>query len=83
MPLTSTDDCGTEADGCVSYDYCRYCYQKGAFTRECTMDDMIETCLQFLDEFNRQSGQQVTREEYRGMMQGFFPMLKRWRQPKD
>ena len=83
MPLTSTDDCGTEADGSVSYDYCRYCYQKGAFTRECTMDDMIETCLQFLDEFNRQSGQQVTREEYRGMMQGFFPMLKRWRQPKD
>ena len=47
------------------------------------MDEMIETCLQFLDEFNRQSGQQVTREEYRGMMQGFFPMLKRWRQPKD
>lgn len=27
MPLTRKEDCGTNADGSVNYDYCQYCYQ--------------------------------------------------------
>ncbi len=79
MPLTSDSDCGTNADGSINHDYCRYCYQKGKFLQDCTMDEMIEHCAQFIDEVNKQMPQPMTKEEYKQMMRGFFPMLKRWR----
>lgn len=79
MPLTSADDCGTNTDGSTNYDYCKYCYQDGKFLQDCTMDEMIEHCAQFIDEVNKQMPKPMTRDEYKQMMQGFFPMLKRWR----
>ena len=79
MPLTSDSDCGTNADGSINHDYCRYCYQEGKFLQDCTMDEMIEHCAQFIDEVNKQMPQPMTKEEYKQMMRGFFPMLKRWR----
>ena len=79
MPLTSDNDCGTNADGSINHDYCRYCYQEGKFLQDCTMDEMIEHCAQFIDEVNKQMPQPMTKEEYKQMMRGFFPMLKRWR----
>ena len=79
MPLTRAEDCGTKADGSISYDYCKYCYQDGKFLQDCTMDEMIEHCAQFVDEVNKNMPQPMTREQYVQMMQGFFPMLKRWR----
>ena len=79
MPLTSADDCGTNTDGSINYDYCRYCYQGGKFLQECTMEEMIEHCAQFVDEVNKQQPKPMTREEYKQMMQNFFPLLKRWR----
>ena len=33
---------GTEADGSKNQDYCLYCYKNGHFTKDCTMDEMIE-----------------------------------------
>ncbi len=44
MPLSGKEQCGTHADGSTHYEYCRYCYQKGEFLKECTMDEMIEQC---------------------------------------
>ncbi len=79
MPLTSVDDCGTNPDGSTSFDYCKYCYQDGKFLQDCTMDEMIEHCAQFVDEVNKNMPQPMTREEYVSMMRTFFPMLKRWR----
>ena len=91
MPLTRIEDCGTNADGstrsattgdaCQSknFDYCQYCYKDGQFLQDCTMDEMIEHCSQFVDEVNKNMPQPMTKEEYKQMMQGFFPMLKRWR----
>ena len=79
MPLTKNEDCGTNADGSTNYDYCQYCYKDGHFLQECTMDEMIEHCSQFVDEVNKQMPQPMTKEEYKQMMRGFFPMLKRWR----
>ena len=39
MPLDKPEDAGTEADGTLSGEYCRYCYQNGAFTApDATMD---------------------------------------------
>lgn len=42
------------------------------------MDEMIENCLNYLDEFNRDSPVQYTREQAREQMRQFFPHLKRW-----
>ena len=80
MPLTRNEDCGTNADGSINFDYCKYCYQGGKFLQDCTMDEMIEHCAQFVDEVNKQMPQPMTRDEYKAMMRGFFPMLKRWKQ---
>ena len=54
MPLTD-ENRGTNADGSNSEDYCVYCYKKGEFTQDFTMSQMIEFCLQFLDEWNVQT----------------------------
>lgn len=80
MPLTSVDDCGTNADGSICYDYCKYCYQGGSFVQQCTMDEMIEHCAQFADEVAQQMGKPMTADEYKKMMRSFFPVLRRWRQ---
>ena len=79
MPLTSNEDCGHSADGSINFDYCKYCYEDGRFLQDCSMEEMIEHCSQFVDEVNKQMPKPMTREEYKQMMQGFFPMLKRWR----
>ena len=79
MPLTRNEDCGTNADGSINFDYCQYCFKDGKFLQDCTMDEMIEHCSQFVDEVNKQMPKPLTKEEYKQMMRGFFPMLKRWR----
>ena len=78
MPL-SPEVMGTNVDGSKSEDYCIYCYKDGNFLQECTMDEMIEHCAQFVDEVNKGLPQPITKEEYIGQMKMYFPHLKRWR----
>ena len=82
MPLTE-EVLGTNADGSTNFDYCQYCYKDGKFLQECTMDEMIEHCLQFIDEVNKQMPKPMTKEEYIGQLKMYFPHLKRWRQTLD
>jgi len=79
MPLPKNEDCGTNVDGSTNYDYCKYCYAEGKFLQECTMDDMIDHCAQFVDEVNKNMPKPMSKEEYKQMMRGFLPMLKRWK----
>lgn len=77
MPLDRPEDQGTEADGSLSPDYCRYCYQDGAFTApDATMEDMIAFNLKFNAENGFPLGPQ---EEAERNMRSWFPTLKRWR----
>ena len=39
MPLTSEDMYATEKDGTVNKDYCKWCYDKGEFVENCTMEE--------------------------------------------
>ena len=78
MPLNA-ENLGTNADGSKNEDYCMYCYQNGKFTNDCTMDEMIEFCAQFVDEVNKNMEKPMTKEEYKAMMRQYFPMLKRWK----
>ena len=76
MPMGATDELyGTEADGTKSKDYCSYCYDKGSFKADCTMDEMIEFCIGPMISNNSE----MTEEKARTMMKGFFPSLKRWK----
>lgn len=78
MPL-SEEVFGTNADGSKNDEYCVYCYKDGAFTMDCSMDEMIEHCSQFVYMYNQNTGKKFTREEYKDVLRGFFPMLKRWK----
>lgn len=70
---------GTEANGNKNEEYCLYCYKDGQFTSDCTMDEMIEHNLNYLDEFNKDSEVKYNKNEARAMMKEFFPQLKRWK----
>ena len=48
--------------------------------QDCTLEEMIEHCAQFVDEVNKQMPTPLTHEEYKEMMRGYFPQLKRWRE---
>ena len=80
MPLTP-ETVGTNADGSWSKDYCIYCFKDGKFLQDCTMDEMIGHCAQFVDEVNKGLPQPITKEEYIDQMKKYFPLLKRWRKP--
>lgn len=76
MPMGTTDEMyGTEKDGGKSADYCKYCYENGAFTFHGSMEEMIEICVPPMVE----NSPGMTPDTARDMMRKFFPMLKRWR----
>lgn len=75
MPMTETGHFGTEKGGSRSDDYCRYCYQDGRFVADCTMEQMIESCVAPMVEANPGMSAEAAREG----MKKWFPTLKRWR----
>jgi hypothetical protein len=85
MPMGGTDEMyGTNADGSQNGDYCKYCFEKGAFTSDCTMDEMIEFCVpHMVASVGNGTGDteplNMTEEKAREMMREFFPTLKRWK----
>ena len=78
MPLTD-EIRGTNTDGSKNEDYCIYCYKDGKFLQDCTMDEMIEHCTQFVNDVNKGMSQPITKEEYIGQIKMYFPHLRRWR----
>lgn len=70
---------GKNADGSENRDYCRYCFPDGNFSRDETLEEMIESNLAFLDEVNAERAKPLTREEYREELQKLLPNLKRWK----
>lgn len=82
MPLTD-NILGTNADGSKNDEYCIYCYKDGAFTGDFTMEEMVEYCSMFVEEYNKNTGQHLTCCEYKDVLRQYYPMLKRWNLPKD
>lgn len=75
MPMENVDLQGNNADGSKNQDYCHYCYKDGAFTREESMEEMIESCIPFVSK-----GEPWPDEETaRAAMMEVFPQLKRWK----
>lgn len=73
MPITSDEQLGTNKDGSINVDYCKYCYENGEFIDKVTMEEYVEMCSQF----GPQAG--MTDEEMREYCKRLFPTLKRWK----
>ena len=73
MPLTSDDLLGTDKDGTLNPDYCKYCYTDGEFIHKVSMEEFIEMC----SEFGEQAG--MTNEQMKEFCTKMFPTLKRWK----
>ena len=72
MPLTEEGLLGTNKDGSINPDYCKYCYDKGEFLQKVSMEEFIEMCSQF----GEQAG--MTNEQMKEYCTALFPTLKRW-----
>jgi len=79
MPLKDLDDFGSSADGGLNPEYCVYCYRDGQFTNDRTIDEMIESNLHTLDEFNRANGTAYSEDEARTILKMHLSTLKRWK----
>lgn len=78
MPIEDKSLRGTESDGSLSAEYCRYCYQNGSFSKDETMEEMIESCIPFMLE----DGSCKSEEEARNALLKVIPNLKRWKTEK-
>ena len=79
MPMKAAEDFGTNADGTENNECCTYCYQNGTFTRNVTMEEMMETNLKYIDEWNKSTGNNMTADEARPILRQFLSTLKRWK----
>lgn len=73
MMFTGPDQHGHEADGTETEDFCRWCYDQGAYTYETTMEEMIEDCAPHMAEH---MGWSV--DECASLLGAILPHLRRW-----
>lgn len=78
MPLAE-EILGTNADGSKNSEYCIYCFKDGAFTGDFTMEQMVEYCSMFVEEYNKNTGKNLTACQYKDVLRQFYPNLKRWK----
>ena len=79
MPIEDKKLRGTEKDGSESADYCCYCYKNGAFSKDETMEEMIESCIPFMLE----DGSCKSGEDARNALLKVIPNLKRWKSSEN
>ena len=75
MPLNDDSLKGSNNDGSVSTEYCKFCYQNGEFTDAgISMEDKIEKNVQIaVGKFG------MNEDEARAMAESVIPNLKRWK----
>ena len=47
MPLNNKEELGTNKDGTINDDYCKYCYKDGEFIDDVSMEEYIEMCSKY------------------------------------
>ena len=66
MPIDDDSLLGTNKDGSINKDYCKYCYQNGEFIDKVSMNEYIEMCSQY----GSQAG--MTNEEMKNIVKNYF-----------
>lgn len=75
MPMDNAEMQGTEKDGTKSNEYCKYCYQHGAFINpDMTLEEMKIIVREQMEKRNIES-------TIIGRAISSLPQLKRWRTP--
>lgn len=77
MPITSNELFGTNKDGSINNDYCKYCYINGQFIDKVSMEEYINMC----SKYGSQAG--MTNEEMKLHCEKLFPTLKGWKKNKE
>ena len=73
MPIDNVADRGTEKDGSKSNEYCKYCYQNGAFINpDMSFDEMKSLVITQMEKMNLPAD--IIQNSVRSL-----PNLKRWR----
>ena len=73
MPLDNPELLGTEKDGSKSHEYCKYCYQNGAFINpKMSLKEMTSLVITQMEKRNIDS-------KIIDMAVSSLPNLKRWR----
>ena len=72
MPISLSEEFGTNKDSSKNDDFCIYCYQNGEFIHDVSMEEYIEMNVSFFE----QAG--MTQEQMREHCETVFPTLKRW-----
>jgi hypothetical protein len=72
MPLDRPELAGTESNGLLSNEYCKYCYERGNFTN----DHM--TLPEMKIHVRKQMEKRKVDENIISMAIGSLPFLKRW-----
>lgn len=73
MPIENDNQLGSNLDGSLNQDYCKYCFKEGKFIDDVSMEKYIDMCSQF----GAQAG--MTNNEMRAFCEKLFPTLKRWK----
>ncbi len=73
MPIENDNQLGSNLDGSLNQDYCKYCFKEGKFIDDVSMEKYIDMCSQF----GAQAG--MTNDEMRAFYEKLFPTLKRWK----
>ena len=72
MPMTKPEDFGTNEDDSKNEEYCTYCFQKGQFTFNGTLEEMIEKLVTMASKMG------MTEDDARKIAEENLPKLKRW-----
>jgi len=72
MPLTKSEDFGTNDDNSLSMDYCSYCFVNGNFEGYTTVEEAIA------DSVNYAQHAGITKEQMLAYATENYPKLKRW-----
>ena len=65
-----------ETDGSFNEKYCKWCWAGGAFTQECTLEEMVEICLPHMPLAKADP------DACRTYMRKLLPTLERWNPAK-
>lgn len=74
MPMQE-NQYGTNKDGSLNDKYCCYCFKDGAFSSNCTMEEMADFCASI----EVKDGRCKTPEEAKSALMAYFPTLERWK----
>jgi len=73
MPLMNETSKGTNADGSLSMEYCKYCLEAGNFIGYDTLEEAIADSVNYAEVAG------MTKEEMLESAKAILPTLKRWK----